>query len=247
MKLSGNIIFITGGGSGIGRALAEALHKLGNQVIISGRRSSHLQDTVKANPGIQAVQLDVNDPANIAAVTQQLIHDYPSLNVLINNAGIMYADNTAKAIDDAELVATVTTNFIGPIRVTSALVEHLKAQPEAAIINVSSALAFIPLAQAAVYSATKAAIHSYTHALRHQLIGSNVEVIELAPPLVQTDLLSDPNHPHALNVTAFVADVLKQLESGALELLVSPADSLRNAAGPQEQGFVTQFNDSLSV
>ncbi len=245
MKLSGNTILITGGGSGIGRGLAEAFHKLGNQVIISGRRADYLQQTVAANPGMQAVQLDVNDPAHIAATAQQLIHGYPSLNILINNAGIMQPDNAADAIDDAMLVATVTTNFLGPIRVTSALIEQLKAQPESAIINVSSALAFIPLAQAAVYSATKAAIHSYSHALRYQLTGSNVDVIELAPPLVQTDLLSDPNNPRALAVSAFVDEVIQQLGSGAAEVLVGAAATLRGAVGPGEQAVVSQFNDSM--
>ena len=152
MNLTGNTIFITGGGSGIGRGLAEALHKLGNQVIISGRRQGHLAETTKANPGMQSVELNVEDPASIAAVANKLVAENPKLNVLINNAGIMRIDDAAGAVDDGLLVSTVTTNLLGPIRMTGALIEHLKKQDHATVINVSSGLGFVPLATAAVYS-----------------------------------------------------------------------------------------------
>src|ERR1700722_16002647 len=126
MKLSGNTIFITGGGSGIGRGLAEALHKLGNKVIIAGRRRSHLDAVISANPGMEAVELDITDPANIDQVAAKLIAEYPALNTPLNNAGIMLPDAAAGKIADALLVATITTNLMGPIRMTSALIEHLK-------------------------------------------------------------------------------------------------------------------------
>src|SRR5207302_4472161 len=157
MKLTENTIFITGGGTGIGRGLAESLHKLGNKVIISGRRKEHLDATTKANLGMDSVELDISDPASIAAVAKRLIADYPALNVLINNAGIMLIDDTAGNIDDQLLTSTVTTNLLGPIRLTSALIEHLKKKTKAAIIYNTSALAFVPLAITAVYSSTKAA------------------------------------------------------------------------------------------
>jgi uncharacterized oxidoreductase len=128
MKLSGNTIFITGGGSGIGRGLAEALHKLGNKVIIAGRRRSHLDAVTAANPGMEAVELDITDPTSINQVAAKLIAAYPDLNVLINNAGIMQPDAAAGKIDDALMVATITTNLMGPIRMTSALIEHLKPE-----------------------------------------------------------------------------------------------------------------------
>src|SRR5271163_2802618 len=126
MNLTGNTIFITGGGSGIGRALAEALHKKGNKVIISGRRRGHLEATVKANPGIDSIELDIADPASIDAAAKELIARYPNLNVVINNAGIMLIDDVSSRVDDQLLVLTITTNLIGPIRVTGALVDHLK-------------------------------------------------------------------------------------------------------------------------
>ena len=125
MKLTGNTIFITGGGSGIGRGLAETFRQLGNQVIISGRRKSALEETTKANPGMASIELDVESLASIQAAAKHLTAAYPKLNVLINNAGIMLPDTAAEAQDDAQLVATITTNLIGPLRLTSALINHL--------------------------------------------------------------------------------------------------------------------------
>src|ERR1700741_5289656 len=146
MRLAGNTIFITGGGSGIGRGLAEALHRHGNQIIISGRRQAKLAEVTKANPGMQSIELNVEDPASIAAVAKHLVTKYPTLNVLFNNAGIMHIDDLSGPVDDAMAVATVTTNLLGPIRMTSALIEHLKKQKTAAIINTSSVLGFVPMA-----------------------------------------------------------------------------------------------------
>jgi uncharacterized oxidoreductase len=245
MKLIGNTVLITGGGSGIGRGLAEALHKLGNQVIISGRRKGHLAETIKANPGMQSVELDVADPASILAVAKKLIQEHPKLNVLINNAGIMKIDDAAGTVDEAVLVPIVTTNLMGPIRMTSALIDHLKKQSSATVINVSSGLAFVPLAMTAVYCATKAALHSYTLSQRYKLMGSSVTVLELAPPWVQTELLGNGNDPRAMPLQEFIDETMTVLGTDSDEILVERVKKLRNNVGPDEAAFVTQFNDSL--
>jgi uncharacterized oxidoreductase len=246
MKLTGNTILITGGGSGIGRGLAEALHKLGNQVIIAGRRKGHLTEVAKANPGMRWVELDIEDPASIAAVAARLIAAYPKLNVLINNAGVMQIDDASAAIDEKVLVTTLTTNVMGPIRLTGALIDHLKRQKDAVVINNSSVLAFVPLAMTAVYSATKAALHSYTMSLRYKLKGTSVKVREIAPPWVQTDLLGSNNEPRAMPLADFIDETMRALGTDAEEVLVERAKPLRNNAGPNEAAFVNQFNDMMA-
>jgi uncharacterized oxidoreductase len=246
MKLTGNTILITGGGSGIGRGLAEALHKRGNQVIIAGRRKGHLAEVARGNPGMRWVELDIADPASISAVAAKLIAEYPKLNVLINNAGVMNIDDVSAAIDETVLVATLTTNVMGPIRLTAALIEHLKRQNDAAVINNSSVLGFVPLAMTAVYSATKAALHSYTLSLRYKLRGTPVKVLEIAPPWVQTDLLGSNNEPRAMPLAEFIAETMAVLGTDAEEILVERAKPLRNNAGPNEAAFVIQFNDMMA-
>ena len=248
MKLTGNTIFITGGGSGIGRGLAEALHKLGNEVIISGRRMNVLAEVTMANPGMKSVEMDVTDPASITAVAKKLIAEHPKLNVLINNAGIMTPDAVQGDVDDDIVTPMVTTNLLGPIRLTSALIGHLKQQPAAAIINVTSGLAFIPLAITATYSATKAALHSYSLSQRYLLKDTNVRVLELAPPYVQTELmgpqqLSDPN---AMPLDEFIAETMKVLGTDADEVLTQRVAFLRDATGRGDSSFTTKFNDMFS-
>jgi uncharacterized oxidoreductase len=246
MKLTGNTIFITGGGSGIGRGLADALHKLRNQVIIAGRRRGRLIEVSDANPGMKWVELNIEDPTSISAVANKLIAEYPKLDVLINNAGIMQFDDTAGPVDDKLIVSTITTNLMGPIRLTGALIEHLKKQKHAAVINNSSVLAFVPLAIAAVYSATKAALHSYTLSLRYKLKGTSVKVIELPPPWVQTDLHNSNNEPRAMPLAEFIAETIRILRTDVEEVLVERAKPLRNNVGPGEGAFLTQFNDSMA-
>lgn len=247
MELQGNTIFITGGGSGIGRALAEALHKRGNKVIISGRRKGHLAQTVEDNPGIESIELDVSDPASIRSVAKELVTKYPSLNVLINNAGIMQIDDASDEIDDDLIVSTITTNLIGPIRLTGALIDHLKRQKSAAVIVVSSVLGFTPMAMTAVYSSTKAAIHSYAQSLRFKLRHSSVSVLEIVPPWVRTELLNSTDEPRAMPLDEFLDGTMVALATGADEIMVPRAKFLREQAGPNESAFVTSFNEQLEA
>jgi uncharacterized oxidoreductase len=245
MQTTGNTIFITGATSGIGRGLAEAFHKLGNKVIISGRRRALLDEVIAANPGMSAIELDIDDPASIARVASTLITNHPTLNVLINNAGIMPFDDAAGEIDDAVSQAIIATNLLGPIRMTSALIEHLKRQPSATIIHNSSVLAYVPLATNAVYSATKAAIHSYALSQRFQLRDTSVRVQEIAPPWVNTDLIKKGDDPRAMPLDAFIAETMKALATGAEEALVESAVPLRANAGAGEHALINAFNQSI--
>jgi len=199
MKMTGNTILMTGGGSGIGRGIAEAFHKLGNQVIISGRTQKKLDEVTSANLGMKSLTLDIANAESIQSFSAQVTQEYSKLNVLINMAGVMKNENLqdpSAAVSIAE--DTVATNLLGPIRLTAALLPLLQKQPEAVIMTVTSGLAYVPLFMTPTYCATKAAIHSYTQSLRYQLKDTSVEVIELVPPYVQTELMgerqaSDPN------------------------------------------------------
>jgi uncharacterized oxidoreductase len=242
MKLTGNTIFITGGGSGIGRGLAEALHKLGNKVIIAGRRRSHLNAVIAANPGMEAVELDITDPANIHHVAAKLIVDHPEVNVLINNAGIMQPDTVAGKIDDALLTSTISTNLLGPIRMTSALIEHLKSKDNAVVAYTSSVLAFVPLAVTGIYSSTKAALHSYVLSQRFMLRDTGVRVLEIAPPWVRTELMNSQEAEQAMPLDQFIAETMVVLGTNADEILVDSAKPFRSNVGPNEHDFVNGFN-----
>lgn len=245
MQMTDNTIFITGGASGIGRGLAEAFHQLGNKVIIAGRRKALLDEVTAANPGMDSIELDINDPASINDVARTLISRYPTLNVLINNAGIMPFDDAAAHIDDATMIGTVTTNFLGPIRLTSALIEHLKAQPRSVIINNTSVLAFVPLAYNAVYSATKAALHSYSLSQRFTLRDTSVRVQEIAPPWVNTDLIHKGDDPRAMPLDAFIKETMAGLATDVPEVIVEAIRPLRDNPGSQEHGLIHGFNQSV--
>jgi uncharacterized oxidoreductase len=233
MKTTGNTILITGGGSGIGRGLAEAFHALGNRVIVAGRRRQALDQTTAANPGMTSLALDIGDPAGIRSFAAELAARYPALNILINNAGIMRFEKLQAQPDSlADAEAIVTTNLLGPIRLTAALLPLLEKQPYSAIVNVSSGLAFVPMAPTPTYCATKAALHSYTQSLRYQLQGSLIEVLELIPPYVATHLLDGAADPRAMPLDKFIAEAMEILKTqpAVTEICVENVKRLRFAA-----------------
>ena len=248
MNITGNTILITGGGSGIGRALAEAFHKAGNQVVIAGRREALLNEVTTANPGMEALLLDIQDKDDITAFARQAVESFPALNAVIHNAGIMRSEAVATGdfLETAE--DTIATNLLGPIRLTAALLPHLLRQQRAAILTVSSGLAFVPLATTPTYSATKAAIHSWSMALREQLKATPVEVIEIAPPYVQTELLGPQQavDPAAMPLAEFIAEVMALLESQpeSGEIIVERCKPLRFAA---ENGQVAAIFAQLNA
>jgi uncharacterized oxidoreductase len=245
MKITGNTMFITGGGSGIGLRLGESFHALGNQVIIAGRRKQLLEEVTGRNKGMRSLVLDMEDPASIRAVAGQLAKEYPALNVVINNAGIMRLENLQGQDNLADAESIVATNLLGPIRLTAALMPLLKKQPHSAVVNVSSGLAFVPLTLTPTYCATKAAIHSYTQSLRYQLKGSTTEVLELIPPYVATDLMDGAADPRAMPLGEFIAEVMEILKSqpDVKEICVERVKALRFAA---ESGYYDAVFNGLN-
>lgn len=241
MQTTGNTILITGGTSGIGRALAEAFQQLGNQVIVAGRRRELLDEVTSANPAIRSAVLDVQDLAGLDLFADRIVRSHPSLNVLINNAGIMKPENLREDGDFSTAQAIVTTNLLAPLRLTAALLPHLLQQRRAAVINVSSGLAFVPLALTPTYCATKAAIHSWTQSLRWQLRDTPVEALELIPPYVQTELMGPHQaaDPRAMPLQDFIREVMEILRTqpDAREICVQRVHPLRFAGAPDQEKY----------
>jgi len=231
MQMTGNTILVTGGGTGIGRGLAEELHGLGNQVIIAGRRLEPLRAVAEANPGMQYLSLDQGDPADIRRFAIKLTDNHPDLNVIVNNAGIQRVEHlTSSGPGAAE--QTVAINLLGPIRLTAALLHSLLGKPHAAILNVTSGLAFMPSALTPTYCASKAAMHSYTQSLRFQLRDTSVQVIEIIPPQVQTALQGEHGfNPRAMPLDEYITETmtLLQTQPEADEIVVERARGFRFA------------------
>lgn len=243
MKTTNNTMLITGGTSGLGLGLAQRFHAAGNTVIIAGRRADLLDEIVAAHPGMESVVLDVSDPESITAAYESVTSAHPELNVLVNMAGIMLPENLldGSALSVAE--DTITTNLLGPIRMLNAFVPFLVAQDDAVIMNVSSGLAFVPLPFTPTYNATKAAIHSYTQSLRVQLADTAVQVLELAPPAVQTALMNQTDDERAMPLDDYLSEVMSLIASDpdADEILVERVKFLRFA---EAEG---RFDDVLAL
>ena len=231
MKLSENTVLVTGATSGIGRAFAEQFAARGSSVIACGRRAERLDELSELSPRISTRQCDLSDAAQRTELAEWVVREHPGLNLLINNAGIQLAVDLRQPVDLKAVETEVTTNLLAPIHLTSLLVPHLERQQRAAVVNVSSGLAFTPIAFMPVYCATKAALHSLTLSLRHQLRESSVRVFEIAPPSVDTELghqrREDKSRSHGgMPIAEFIAAAMKALEEDRYEAPIGPAENM---------------------
>jgi uncharacterized oxidoreductase len=230
MNISGNTIFIPGSTSGIGLALALELQARGNTVIVGGRRAELLGQIDAGHPGLDTMQIDTADPASIDSAAKEVLARHPDLNVLVTMAGIMRIEDWHQPesfLASAESV--ITTNVLGPIRLIAAFIEHLRSRPAAAIITVSSGLAFTPLAATPSYNASKAAIHMLSESIRLQLVGTTVKVVELEPPSVRTALLpAQETSQRAMPLSEFVTEVTEARgDYDQVVATINPADPHR--------------------
>jgi len=239
MQTTGNTILITGATSGIGRAFAEAFLQQGNRVIACGRREDRLKRLQEAFPAMIVKVCDIQDEDQRLALAEWAVRSHPELNVLINNAGIQLELDLTKPAKVSRLHSELETNLVAPVHLASLLVPHLTGKPGAAIVNITSGLAFAPLARVAMYSATKAALHSMTLSLRYQLRESGIQVVEIAPPAVDTELGFEARGNTGASHGGFpVADFLREamagLEQNQLEILVGMAQGIRDK---QDEAF----------
>jgi uncharacterized oxidoreductase len=242
MKTTGNTILITGGTSGIGRGFAEELSRIGNKVIICGRREERLQEMATENPQIITTICDLNLVEEREALYQWIIESYPEINILVNNAGIQLPFDMTREVDINKVNTEIQINLTVPIHLSSLFTQHFAGKDEAAIINISSGLAFVPIASIPVYCATKAAIHSITMSLRHQLKDTTIKVFEIIPPSVDTELgqerRKDKNQTHGgMPIKEFVDEAMQAIENDEFESAISHAKNLREK-GESLFGFI---------
>lgn len=232
MNTKNNTIFITGGTSGIGAAFAERFYSLGNKVIICGRREERLREMETKFPGMVALKCEMENADERNALAAKLISDYPELNIIINNAGVQLISDLTKPANLNRVHSEIETNIVAPLHLSSLFAGHLATKNEAAIINISSGLSFVPLAHVALYCATKAALHSLTLSLRYQMRKTNVKVFEIIPPQVDTELGADLRGGQAgthggLPLADFLEEAMSGIENDVLETAVAGANRLR--------------------
>jgi uncharacterized oxidoreductase len=243
LKLSSNTILITGGGSGIGLALAERLLAAGNDVIICGRRAEVLEQASQRNPGLHTRQCDLASADSRAGLIEWAVAEFPSLNVLVNNAGIQQRQGLDLLADWPLAQQEIAINLEAPIHLTGLLMPHLAARSNAAIVNVTSGLAFAPLAGVPIYCATKAALHSFTLSLRHAAAASGIEVIEVIPPAVDTDLGGPGLHTFGVPLDEFADAVMAGLDAGATEIAYGSARQSSQASRDELDAMFQRMNN----
>lgn len=247
MKLTGNTILITGGASGIGLALAKRFLERGNQVILCGRREDKLREARENTPGFITRVADIASAEGRVVLAEWAAAEFPSVNVLVNNAGIQRSIDLKGAEDWEHTRSEIATNLDAPIHLTQLFYERLSKKDASAIVNVTSGLSFVPLANVPVYCATKAALHSFTLSLRQQLKDTPVEVIEVIPPAVDTDLQAPGLHTFGVNVDEFADAIFAGLEEGKTEVAYGTAAGASRASREQLDAIFLKMNDSPPV
>lgn len=248
MKITGNTILITGGATGIGFALAKAFVESGNEVIICGRRGHKLVEAKSQLPTIHTKVCDVAKKGHRLELFDWTTTHFTKLNVLVNNAGIQREVDFKEGVKGLDDESEIEINLAAPIHLSALFIPHLMKQPEAAIVNISSGLGFIPLAVVPVYSATKAGLHSFSISLRHQLRGTRIRVYEIIPPMVDTELdggardgreQADRGIPP--EAVAFAA--LKAIENDEFEKPIARAQMLWHGARSEPEKVFEMIND----
>jgi uncharacterized oxidoreductase len=242
MKMTGNTILITGGTSGIGLSLAARFLKAGNRVLICGRRKDKLAEAEKAHPGLRTFVCDVSKQADREALFAYAVREFPDLNVLFNNAGVLRYLQVGESRAWDQTAEEIATNLTAPIHLSMLFAEHLAQRPDAAILNTTSGLAHVPLAAAPVYSATKAALHSFTLSLRHQLAGKGIRVIEISPPHVNTDLGVPGTNGAGMDLGAYIDSVMAGFEKGEEEITVGFSALISRAGREEKDRAFAQLN-----
>jgi len=232
MELSGRTVLVTGGTSGIGLGVAEAFYRSGSKVIVCGRDKKKLTMVEERFPNITALSCDLGDAEQRKALVKDVLHRFVDLDILVNNAGIQRYIDLKKGFDELRSGEDeITINFIAPVELTSLFIAHLMKKPSAAIINISSGLAFMPMLDTPIYNATKAAIHTYSLVLRQQLKDTSVKVIEIVPPMVDTDLNKEGrNAAHAkfrgISVAEYMPTVIDGLRNDAETIFSADRETL---------------------
>lgn len=223
MNITSNTILITGGASGIGKALATRFSQKGNKVIVCGRRQDVLEQLKVEDPEIETIKCDVALQSERESLYEQTVARFPEVNVLVNNAGIQRRVDLTTVEDWESSRLEIAINLEAPIHLSELFQQHFKSKEKAAIVNVTSGLSFMPLANVPIYCSTKAALHSFTLSLRWQLRGTSTEVLEIVPPAVDTDLQAPGLHTFGVNVDEFADHVFAELEKGEIEVAYGTA------------------------
>lgn len=243
MRLSDNTALVTGGGSGIGLALAARFLAAGSTVIICGRDMDRLKAAKDRYPALHVIRADLASAEEREALVESVLAGFPALDVLVNNAGIQRRGSFLSDRDPwAQRRIEIGTNLEAPIHLVSLLLPHLQARERGAIVNVTSGLAFVPVTFAPVYAATKAALHSFTMALRAELAGTAIDVVEIVPPAVDTDLGGAGLHDQGVPVDIFADAVMARITAGEIEIGHGSSDHFRTASREELDAVFRQLN-----